>query len=209
MHRLARVGLDQAQQHRVLDAGVDELRERDPEPLLVDLGRVHGDAARRDAADVGVMGHRRRVALERAVDEHRLDHVDVREMLAAAAVRVVRDVDVPGLRRRPELLEHVAHHGREGAELHGEGQALRDDAAVAVAERGRVVHRVANDRRVGAAHDHERHLVGGRREGVLDHLERDRIEACLRQRARPRCCRTGRVGPGSPGGRRRSSRPRR
>ena len=47
-------------------------------------------------------------------------------------------------------------------------------SAVAVAERGRVVHRVADDRRVGAAHDHERHLVGDRRERVLDHLERDR-----------------------------------
>ena len=51
-------------------------------------------------ADVGVVRHRRGVALERAVDEDRLDHVDVRQVLAAAAVRVVRDEDVARLRRR-------------------------------------------------------------------------------------------------------------
>ena len=57
-----------------------------------------------------------------------------------------------------------------------QGQTLRDQLAVAVAERGRVVHRVADDRRVGAAHDDERHLVGDRGEAVLDHLERDRVD---------------------------------
>ena len=65
VHRLTGVGLDQAKQHRVLDAGVDQLRERDPEALLVDLGGVDGDAAGRDAADVGVMSHRRRIPHER------------------------------------------------------------------------------------------------------------------------------------------------
>ena len=66
-------------------------------------------------------------------------------MLPAAAVRVVREVDVARLGRRAELLEHVVHDGGEGSELDGECQALRNDAAVSVAERSRVVHRVADD----------------------------------------------------------------
>ena len=142
--------------------GVVELEQGHPQPLLVDLGRVHGDAAGRDPADVGVMRHRRRPALELAVDEDRLDHVDVGQVLAAEAVRVVGDEDVARLRRLAELLEHVAHRRRERPELDGERQPLRDHLAVAVAERGRVVHRVAHDGRVGAPHHHQRHLVGDR-----------------------------------------------
>src|SRR4051812_32322028 len=58
-----------------------------------------------------------------------------------------------------------------------ERQSLRDHLPVPVAERGRVIHRVAHHRRIGAAHEHERHLVGDRRERVLHHLERDWIDA--------------------------------
>src|SRR5207245_5752060 len=44
-----------------------------------------------------------------------------------------------------------------------------------IAQRRRVIHRVAHHRRIRATHEHERHLVGDRRERVLDHLERYEI----------------------------------
>jgi hypothetical protein len=55
------------------------------------------------------------------------------------------------------------------------GEPVRDNAPLAVAEAGRVVHRIAHDRGIGGAHDDQRHLVGDRRERVLHHLHRDRI----------------------------------
>src|SRR5437868_359462 len=56
------------------------------------------------------------------------------------------------------------------------GQALSHHAALPIADRGRVIERVAHDRAVGAAHQYERHLVGNRVEPVLDHLEGDRVD---------------------------------
>ena len=176
LDRLARVLLEDADHARVLAAGLVELEQGQPQPLLVDLGRVHGDRPRREPADVDVVRHRRGVPLELALVEDRLDHVEVRQVLAAEAVRIVGDEHVAGLDVLAEVLAHVPHDRRERPELDGEGQTLRDELALAVAERRRVVHRVADDGRVGAAHHDERHLVGHRRERVLDHLEGDGID---------------------------------
>ncbi len=176
LDRLARVLLDDPHHRLVLAAGLVELEQRQPQPLLVDLGRVHGDRPGREPADVDVMRHRRGVPLELAPVEDRLDHVHVRQVLAAEAVRVVGEEDVARVDVLAEVLPDVPHDRRERPELDGEGQPLRDQLAVAVAERRRVVHRVADDRRVRAAHHDERHLVGHRRERVLDHLERDGID---------------------------------
>ena len=122
LDRLARVLLDDPEHGLVLAAGLVELEQRQPQPLLVDLGRVHGDRAGREAADVDVVRHRRGVPLELAVVEDRLDHVDVGQVLAAEAVRVVGDEDVAGLDVLAEVLADVPHDRREGAELDGEGQ---------------------------------------------------------------------------------------
>ena len=175
--RLPRVLLDDAEKLLVLDPAVVQLEERQAEALLEDLRRMDGDAPRGDSADVGVVGQRGGVPLQLVLDEDRLDHVDVGQVLPAGAVRVVGNEDVAGTRGVGVLGAEVPHHRREAAELHREGEALRDEAAVAVAEGGGVVHRVANDRRVRASHQDERHLVGRRRERVPDDLERDRVEA--------------------------------
>ena len=92
--RLPGVLLDDAEEGLVLDPAVVELEERQAKALLEDLGRVDGDAPGRDAADVGMVGERRGVPLELVVDEDRLDHVDVGQVLPAVAVRVVGDEDV-------------------------------------------------------------------------------------------------------------------
>ena len=189
---------------------VVELEERQAKALLEDLGRVDGDASGRDAADVGVVGERRRVPLELVVDEDRLDHVDVGQVLPAVAVRVVGDEDVSRTRRLGVLLAEVAHHRREAPELHREREALRDEPAVAVAEGGGVVHRVPDDRRVRAPHQDERHLVRRRRERVANDLERDRVEPLVSRHGRsPPRCRSRRAGRSTPAGRRSWSRTRR
>ena len=180
--RLPGVLLDDAEERLVLRPRVVELEERQAKAFLEDLGRVDGDAPGRDAADVGVVGERRRVPLELVVDEDRLDHVDVGQVLPAVAVRVVGDEDVSRTRRVGVLLAEVAHHRREAPELHREREALRDEAAVAVAEGRGVVHRVPDDRRVRAPHQDERHLVRVDA-SALRHLERDRVEPLVSRHA--------------------------
>ena len=54
-------------------------------------------------------------------------------------------------------------------------QALGDELAVGVAERGRVVHVVLEHARIGRAEDGQRHLVGDREDRVPEQLEDDRI----------------------------------
>ena len=91
------------------------------------------------------MRHRRGVPLERAFVEDRLDHVEVRQVLAAEAVRIVGEEDVARLDVVAEVLADVAHDRRERPQLDRERQSLGEQLAVAVAQRGRVVHRVADD----------------------------------------------------------------
>jgi hypothetical protein len=112
--------------------------------LLVDLGRVHGDRPGREPADVDVMRHRRRVPP--SSPSWKIGWITyMSAVLAAEAVRVVRKEDVPRLDVLSEVLADVPHDRREGPELDGERQPLRDQLAGAVAERRRVVHRVADD----------------------------------------------------------------
>ena len=159
MDRIARIFFDYLEQRPNGLAALVELEERQPQPLLVDLGGVDGDATGSDAADVAVMGHGGGVALQRIAKENGLDDVDVGQVLAAGAVRIVGDEDVAGIGIVGVLGGDVAHDFGKGAELHRQGQALGDDLAVAVAQRRRIVHRVADHRRIGAAHDDQRHLV--------------------------------------------------
>ena len=138
----------------------------------MDRGRT-----RRDAADVAMMRHRAGPAFDDAFVEDRLDDVEVGQMLAARAVRVVIEEDIARLRSRRVVGHQDAHPVRERTELHRQRQALRDELPAPVAECGGIIHGVAHYRRIGAAHHDQRHLVGGRRERVLDDLEGDRIEA--------------------------------
>jgi len=158
----AGVLLDDAEQLPVRFPRLVELEQRQPQAFLVDLRRVDGDAPGRDAADVAVMGHRRRISVHRPVDEERLDDVEIRQMLAAGAVRVVADEDVPGGHVVAELAQQHLHDVREGTELNRQRQPLSHDLSVTVANGRGVVHGIPHHRRVGAPQDHQRHLVGDR-----------------------------------------------
>ena len=78
--RHAHVGLDDAQQRGVGLTALDDLRGRDPEPLLEDLGAVGCVAARDAPAHVGVVQDDGQERNPLAVLEHRLEHEDVVEM---------------------------------------------------------------------------------------------------------------------------------
>ena len=116
-----------------------ELERRDAQAFLVDLGRVRGVRARDAAADVGVVADRRGEGEPLAVDEDRLEDEDVGQVHAAFE-RVVHDEDVARPDVVPEAAQHRRQRGRDRAEVAGQGQALRDQPAVGVAERRRVVH---------------------------------------------------------------------
>ena len=57
---------------------------------------------------------------------------------------------------------------------------LGDQPALGVAQRGREVAARVDDLRVGGAQHRLAHLLGDRVQAVLDHRDRDRIDACLR-----------------------------
>ena len=177
LHRHARILFQDAQQHLVRLAGFVQLDDRQADAFLENLRRVDGGRSRRDAADVAVMRHRAGPALDDAFVEDRLDDVEVGQMLPARTVGVVIEEDVAGLRSRRMIGDQDAHSVRERAELHRQCQPLGDELPAPVTERGGIVHGVTYDRRIGAAHHDQRHLVGSRRERILDDLEGDRIEA--------------------------------
>ena len=80
-------------------AALEELHWRQPQPLLLDLGRVRGESARHHAADVGPVAGVLQPAEQLAIDEERHGEAHVHEM-RAAEIGIVDDVDVAGLRRR-------------------------------------------------------------------------------------------------------------
>ena len=174
--RLARVLADDLEQRVVRPAGFVELEDGDAQPLLKNIRCVHGRAARGDAADVAMVGHGAGPADQFLRSEHRLDDVEIGQMLAGRAVGIVEEVDVARRRGRPMIADQKRQAVGEGAELDGQGQALGDDLAIAIGDRGGVVHRIAHHGRIGRAHDDQRHLVGDRAERVLDYLEGDRID---------------------------------
>src|SRR5439155_13320283 len=61
------------------------------------------------------------------------------------------------------------------AEMAGQGQPLRDERAVAVEQRRRIIHVVLQHARIGRAEDGQRHLVGDPEQRVLEQFELDRI----------------------------------
>ena len=82
-------------------------------PFLEDLARVHGGAARRDAAHVDLVDQRRRVPLKRVVVEDRLDDIDVGQMHPAGDIGVVEDEDVAGMNVVGVLPRQLDHRVRK------------------------------------------------------------------------------------------------
>ena len=171
----AYVALDQAPQGLVALPAVEQLHRRDPQPLLVDLGRVRRVRAGDPAPDVSLVRGAARERDALAVHEHRLEHEDVGQVHPALE-GVVQGVDVALAHVVVVAVEDRGKGGPHRAEVHRQGEALGDDAAPGVGDRGREVHVVAQHPGIGGAAYGHRHLVGGGEQGVLEELEVDRID---------------------------------
>ena len=109
-------------------AAVVEPQPGEPDPLLEDLGVVAGGGAGQPAADVAVMGGRRREADQRLVEEHRLEDEDVLEV-DAPVEGVVHHEHVAGAERVAPLREQGVHGVRDRAEVERDGHRLGDGLA--------------------------------------------------------------------------------
>ena len=109
-----------------------------------------------------------------SLEVDRLDDEDVLEVHAAVE-GVVHDEDVAGADAIAVVPEQRLHRGRDRAEVERDAHGLGDRLAARVAERGREVHAVADDGRVGGADDRRRHLVGDRLQRVRHDLQRHRV----------------------------------
>ena len=112
-------GVVQDQVHDALDQLVvlTDADHRDPGPFLEQAVRVAGGGAGDLAADIGVMTDVGDPSDQLSVREGRRRDHDVRQMVAAAVIRVVCDKHVTGLHvLAPELFIDVRHHAQHGAE---------------------------------------------------------------------------------------------
>ena len=157
-----------------------ELDGRQAQALLLDLGRIGGEAARhgttgiRPVAGVGEPGE------QLAAVEERLGEAHVHQV-RAAEIGVVDDDHVA----RPDL-GHALDH-RLGRELHGADEhrqpqiALGDQGAVAAVDAIRAVHRLRDHRAERGAAEREVHLVADLHQAALDHREGDGVERLHRR----------------------------
>jgi hypothetical protein len=163
-------------------AALEELDGRKPEPLLLDLGGVRGEAARHHAAHIGPVAGVLQPAEELAavVERHGEAHV---HQVRAAEVGIVDDVDVAGLGRtglaladQPDQLGGGILHG---ADEHRQAQlALADErAGVAVVDARGAVVGLGDHRGEGRAREREVHLVADLLQAGLDHRKGEGIDA--------------------------------
>ena len=105
----------------------------------------------------------------------RLEDKNVGQMHPAVE-RIVHDEHVARRDVASEVAHDRGHGGRHRAQMPGQGEALRDELAVGVGERGGIIHVVLEHARIGGAEDGQRHLVGDGEDRVLEQLEGDGIE---------------------------------
>ncbi|MNV47803.1 hypothetical protein D3C71_1396800 [compost metagenome] len=113
--------------------------------------------------------------LEFALIEEGHEHEDVGQV-HAALVGVVDDHRVTGREAVAVARLHRGHGFGNGAQVQRDGLGLRDHLAVAVADRGRVVHDVLDDFRARGAQHGVGDFVHDGVHRVLDHGEGDRVD---------------------------------
>ena len=172
--------IEQQEVEHVLDqlALAEQPYDGDAQTLLIDLRHAAGHAARRHAADVGMVGDVAHEADELAVREHRHRKVDVGQMRSAGDERIVGDENVAlvdvGERYLGKQSVHQPHHR---AEMDGERVlGLHDQPALRIDDRGRVIVPLLDVGRIGALHQRDVGLVGDGAQAVRQDFERDRVD---------------------------------
>ena len=150
-----------------------ELRRRDPDALLPDRARARVVARHATAADVGVMALGHAPEGDLALPEDGLEDRDVRRVVVAA-VGVVEDEDVALVRRCPRSARRGPHRVRRRGHQHRDVGRLRDQAQVAVEDRGHEVARLGEDRRAARAQHRLADLAADGVQPVADDRGQDR-----------------------------------
>ena len=155
----------------------EQAKGRDAQSFLPGIGGAGQVAAGGRAADVGPVGEVDRERDESAVEEHRPDRLHVGQVIAAD----LGQVEEPHVaRREPRLrhaLEKLPHREAHDSHVYGNVPPLGDEVAVRVGQRRGEIAGLAQERRAGRAHDHQRHLLRGSAEGVTDDLQGHGIDA--------------------------------
>ncbi len=174
---IARVAVEDLQ-HRLVGAPrLDQLRRRDDDALLEDVGGVGADRAWPQPPDIGEMrpAHHEG-ATPPLVEDGRDQHLVVRVRNGARRfVAVAIPVEVAGLHGvRREALEdrarHVAEDGHVGADRHH---------PISIEERGVEIFLLADEGRDGGTLYQRLHLCLRRADGATDDLQRHRIAGHL------------------------------
>ena len=183
----------------VLDPALEQLHHGQPQALEIDLADAAGDAARRDAAEIGMV---RDVADEPdklAVVKRRRNGVEIHDVLAAA-IGIVGDDHVA--RRevfRSKGFDQLTHGDLEAGEQARRVMRLRDRLPRRIGDHAGDVLDLGDDGRASGAHQRVAHLVGDLLERVADHLHGDDDRSWQRSTVstnRPRSGATSAVTPG-------------
>ena len=145
------------------------------QPLVEDLGRLAGEAARHHAAGLDEVADGDGEAHQLAIDEDRLEHGVLGRVQAAPVGIVVDDhVALVDLGER-DLLHHRAHEQRHAADLGRAELAHGDHLAFGVGERAGEVLGFGKDRGVGGLLNVDAHLAANRDYGGFDDVHRDHV----------------------------------
>ena len=153
---------------------LEELERRDPQALMPEVGRVRVVRAGDGAADVGLVRRDHDPAEVLAFVEDRLRHLPVRELVAARERVVVQD-DVALLHALPKGVRDRPHPRRGRVAEHGDVLGLLEQDAVGVVDSEREVAALDEERRAGAALDHEAHALTDRLQAVRDDRGEDGV----------------------------------
>ena len=153
-----------------------DAHRRNAYAFLVDALAHRGFRAGHHAADVGVVRDVGDEGHDLLADEDRRDDIDVRQMRAAAVVRIVGDELVT----RQDLVERIAlenfiDRADHRTQVYGHALRQRDHLALRVEYRGRAIGAFLDVRRERGAHQGRAHFLGSRQQIARDNFRLDRV----------------------------------
>jgi len=166
---------DDSEQLLVFDAALDELDHRQAQAFEINLADAAGHAARRRAAEIGVMRDVAGKSNELAAVKRRRNGIKIHDVLAAA-IRIVGDNDIAGRKfLGGKRLHQLAHGDLEAREQARRVVRLGDGRSGGIGDDAGDILDLGDERGAPGAHQGVAHLVRDLFERVADHLHGDGI----------------------------------